>query len=283
MTYLDTFYLLQDKTKDDPLNETDAIFQGRKDISDDYWRVQSSTDNETTSDNSSSDGRNACSSSLGSISDNETEIRQPSSFSYKVVPPPYVKEKLNKPTESEALPEKEPTHDDLYKPAVPKGHIPRSVRRRPLKPPLYDNTVSDSKTGGSEKVVDSSGKESEKVNGDSTDYEEKIIDGLLMHYIKKQSPYESGIEKSAYLKAYPMQRVEYEKGHRKQSSVPIVRGISSLPSEDSNSMKTLKVHGKTTSLVPQMLSTAGHVHPSLPDYDDLSARLAALRNTTQPA
>ncbi|BAT91596.1 hypothetical protein VIGAN_07020400 [Vigna angularis var. angularis] len=232
-------------------NEKDILSQRRKDISDPYWGVQSSTDCETTSDNSSLDGRNACSSSLGSVSDNET-IKQPSSFSYKLVPPPYVKEKLNKPV-------------------VPEKQIPKSVRRRPLKPPLYENSVSDSKTGGTDKVVD------------STDYEEKVMDGLLMHYSKKESPYGSGIAKAVYPKAYPMQRVEYDKGHRKQkSSLPLVRGIS-LPSEDANSTETLKVHGRATSLVPQMLGTAGHVHPSLPDYDDLSSRLAALRNTTQPA
>ncbi|QCE08953.1 bile acid:Na+ symporter [Vigna unguiculata] len=247
-------------------NEKDTLSRGRKDISDAYWRVQSSTDSETTSDNSSLDGRKACSGSLGSVSDNETEIKQPSSFSYKLVPPPYVKEKLNKPT------------------VVPEKQVPRSVRRRPLKPPLYENTVSDSKTGGTDKVVDSSGKESEKVKGDSRDYEEKIMDGLLMHYSKKESPYESVIAQAAYPKAYSMQRVEYDKVvHMKQkSSVPLVRGIS-LPSEDTDSMETLKVHGRATSLVPQMLGTAGHVHPSLPEYDDLSARLAALRNTTQPA
>lgn len=67
-------------------NEKDTLSQGRKDISDAYWGVQSSTDCETTSDNSSLDGRNACSSSLGSVSDNET-VKQPSSFSYKLVPP----------------------------------------------------------------------------------------------------------------------------------------------------------------------------------------------------
>ncbi|KAK7335943.1 hypothetical protein VNO80_28090 [Phaseolus coccineus] len=264
-------------------NERDTLTQGKKDMSDAYWRVQSSTDNETTSDNSSLEGRNACSSSLGSVSVNETEIKHPSSFSYKLVPPPYVNEKLNKPTESEPLPKKESNHDDLYKPVVPKGQIPRSVRRRPLKPPLYDNTVSNSKTGGSEKVEYSSGKESEKVNGDSKDYEENIMEGLLMHYSKKQYPYESGIGKAACPKVYPMQRVEDDKGHRKQkSSIHLVRGIS-LPSDDPNSMETFKVNGRATSLEPQMLRTAGHVHPSLPDYDDLSARLAALRNPTQPA
>nr|KYP39739.1 IST1-like protein [Cajanus cajan] len=163
-------------------NERGTPSEVREDISDAYWRLQNSTEDETITDSSSLDGHKAGSSSLGSVSEDDADIKR--SFSYKHVPPPYVIEKLNK---SES-----------------KKSKPMSVRRRPLKPPLEDNTVSDFKTRGTAKV-DSSGKE---------DDEEKIMDVLLMHYSNKQS---------------------------------------------------------------------GHVHPSLPDYDDLSARLAALRKTSQPA
>ncbi|CAJ1955216.1 unnamed protein product [Sphenostylis stenocarpa] len=131
-------------------NESDTVSQGRKDINDAYWRVQSSTDNETASDKLS--GRNACSSSLESVSENEAEIKRSFSFSKKLVPPPYVKDERNlkKPTESETLPEKESYHD-----VVSEKPIPRSVRRRPLKPRPDDNSVSDSKTGDIEKVLES--------------------------------------------------------------------------------------------------------------------------------
>ncbi|TKY48159.1 IST protein [Spatholobus suberectus] len=289
-------------------NERDSISQGRKDISDAYWRPQSSTDDETTTDNSSLDGHKACSSSLGSVSEDDAEIKRP--FSYKFVPPPYVKGILNKgestlkKTESETPTEKESNHDlkktptekesnhDLREPVVQKKPIPRSVRRRPLKPPPDNNTLSDCKTGGTAKV-DLGGKESEKAKQrqqtkladkgySREDKEERIMDGLLMHYSKKQSPHESGIGK-AYPKAYPLQRLEYDNGHIKSNSyVPLARGIS-LPPEDTTSMEALKMHGRATSSVPEMWRAAGHVHPSLPDYDDLSARLAALRKTTQPA
>ncbi|MCH96009.1 IST1-like protein [Trifolium medium] len=47
--------------------------------------------------------------------------------------------------------------------------------------------------------------------------------------------------------------------------------------------KSLPKRERATSLVPELLRTttdvSGHVHPSLPDYADLSARLAALRRT----
>ncbi|KAJ1404119.1 Vacuolar protein sorting-associated protein Ist1 [Sesbania bispinosa] len=273
-------------------SEGDSLSPGMKDISDALGRLQSSSDDETTTYNSSQDGPKACSSSLESLSEDEVEIKRP--FSYRLVPPPYVKENFNKSEStlkktSEALPEKESNHDHR-EPVVQNKPIPRSVRRRPLKPPPDNNTASDSKTGDPAKL-DSGGMRSEKakqnqrtelaVNCDSRDEEEKTIDGLLMHYSKKQSPYESDIVK-AYTKDCPLQQLEYNNNgpnrrHAKSNSGgPPVRGTS-LPLKDTTSVETLKGHGRATSLLPEMLRTAGHVHPSLPDYDDFTARLAALR------
>ncbi|CAL0322037.1 unnamed protein product [Lupinus luteus] len=191
----------------------------KKDMIDASWRVERSnaSDDETSTDNSSQDSQTkACSSSLGSVSEDEVENKRP--FSYGLVPPPYVKEK--KTTESS-------NHDLHQEPVVQKKEIPRSVRTRAtLKPqsPSQNDTVSRSKT------VDT----------------EKAVDVLLMHYSKKQSPYTKP-----------------------------VRGIS-LPSEHITSKETLKGRERATSLVPEMLSTAKHVHPSLPDYEDFTARLAYL-------
>ncbi|KAL2590935.1 hypothetical protein AAZV13_13G316400 [Glycine max] len=211
-----------EKAKPDLLNDHEdhknndvSLFEGKKDTSDAYWRSPRSS---TEDDNSSLDGHNkACSSSLGSVSEDETEIKRP--FSYNLVPPPYVKQKLkkgesnmNKPTKSEEA----------------------------LKLPHEDNnTFSDSKTCGTAKLEDSSGKESEKAKKQpqqtkpaEEEEKERTVDGLLMHYTRKQSPHPC---------------FQHDKG-------------------------------------PEMVRrTARHVHPSLPDYDDLLARLAALKKTTQPA
>ncbi|KAE9600483.1 hypothetical protein Lal_00045884 [Lupinus albus] len=201
----------------------------KKDIIDASWRVQSNnnaSDDETSTDNSSQDSQTkACSSSLGSVSEDEVENKR--LFSYGLVPPPYVKEK--KTTES--------SNHDLHhhEPVVQKKEIPRSVRTRAtLKPqtPSHNDTVSRSKT------VDT----------------EEAVDVLLMHYSEKQSPY----TKPDISTNTPM------------------RGIS-LPCEHITSSKeTLKGRERATSLVPEMLSTAKHVHPSLPDYEDFTARLASL-------
>ncbi|XP_020207356.1 uncharacterized protein LOC109792360 [Cajanus cajan] len=138
------------------------------DISDAYWRLQSSTDDETTTDSSSLDGDKVDSSSSGNVSEDDAE-----------------------------------------------------------------------------NILEIQTKLEEK--GYSKDDEEKIMDVLLMYYSKKQSPHESSIGK------------------------------------DKSSIETLRVHGRATSLVPEMLRTARHVHPNLPDYDDLWARFAALRKTSQLA
>ncbi|GAU11008.1 hypothetical protein TSUD_113010, partial [Trifolium subterraneum] len=195
---------------------------------DPWWRMLRSTDNSetTTPDRSSIDDQKACSSSIENASeDDETEIKRP--FWYKSIPPPYIKEykvESNLKKSPEAL--------------LPEKPVPRSVRRRPLRPPPEENTVKDfSKTGGS--------------------FNEKMFDGLLMQHIKKQSPNDKE-KKKRYTKS--------------SSSVPTTMRGKSLPQRE-----------RSTSLVPELFRSttdvSGHVHPSLPDYEDLSARLAALRRT----
>lgn len=219
----------KEKPKDDEQNDSDNTSPKIDDV---WWSVQrstsTSTDSETTiTDTSSQEGQKACSSSLENVSDDneETEVKKP--FTSKFAPPPYIRENkfesnLNKTTSESPTAEK------------PK---PRSVRRRPLKPPPNENTVKDfSKTGDG--------------------FEEKMVDELLMHYSEKQPPY------------------EYDKEQNK-------RPIKSISQRDMSKVETLQGRGRTTSLVPEMLrtKTTKHVHPSLPEYDDLSARLAALRRT----
>ncbi|CAK8535784.1 unnamed protein product [Lathyrus sativus] len=215
----------KEKPKDDEQNDNDNASPKIHDV---WWSVQRSTDSETTiTDSSSQDGQKACSSSLENLSDDneETEVKKPFTSKFDP-PPPYIRENkfesnLNK-TTTESPPAEKPK--------------PRSVRRRPLKPPPNENTVKDfSETGDG--------------------FEEKMVDELLMHYSQKQ-PHEFG------------------KGQNK-------RPIKSISQKDMSMVETLQERGRSTSLVPEMLrtTTSKHVHPSLPEYDDLSARLAALRRT----
>ncbi|XP_061359576.1 uncharacterized protein LOC133303647 [Gastrolobium bilobum] len=98
-------------------------------FNDDSLRHQNSSDDETSTDMSSHHDRKTSSSSLGSVSEDEPEVKRP--FSYWHVPPPYLKQKTNnlkKTTVSEALPKKESNHY-LHEPVVQENPIPRSVRR----------------------------------------------------------------------------------------------------------------------------------------------------------
>lgn len=222
----------------------DALSQGRK-------------------ENDISDGPKACSTnSLENVSENdEAENKRP--FSYRLVPPPYVienKDESNLKGTPKAPPQKESNQShDLHEPVVQKKPVPRSVRRRRslILPPAENSTLT----------TDSKNSENGNSRGDE---EERMIDGLLMHYSKKQStPYEYD------------NNGENRRHAKSSSCVTTLSRGTSLPLiiKDTTSMETLKGHGRSTSLVPEIFRTASHVHPSLPDYDDLQARLAALRGT----
>lgn len=100
------------------------------------------------------------SSSVGSKSEDEVENKMPSS--YKFTPPPYYKPKPEKKERVFEEPRKINGHADSV---VEDNAKPRSVRRRNSKPPAgRDNHGSDPR-----------------------DEEERVMDGLLMHYSQKQS------------------------------------------------------------------------------------------------
>eukprot|EP00256_Glycine_max_P016834 XP_003533053.1 uncharacterized protein LOC100792068 [Glycine max] len=75
--------------------DTDTLPLGRKDFNDVSLIHQNSSDDETSTELSSHDGRKGSSSnSLGSFSEDEVETKRPIS-SYLLIPPPYLKQKTN--------------------------------------------------------------------------------------------------------------------------------------------------------------------------------------------
>ncbi|KAJ7962983.1 putative Regulator of Vps4 activity in the MVB pathway protein [Quillaja saponaria] len=251
-------------------NERGSVSSERKDSTDNGYRLQSSSEDETSTDMSSQDGPKT--SSVGSISEDEVDNKRP--FYYKFIPPPYLKSKpekdesnLEKPTKSAALAEKE-SNQDHNKPVVEDKPKPRSVRRRPLKPPPGFGNFSNSE-GEKENSVGTNSEDAMQRGGTihsdhsgSIDEQEKIMNGLLMHYSKKPSSYESGKAK-AHTKAHGDDHIGEPGRHRKSDT--------GLPSAIAT-----KGHTRATSLQPDVLS-GNHVHPKLPDYDELAARLAALK------
>ncbi|KAE7998749.1 hypothetical protein FH972_003260 [Carpinus fangiana] len=113
------------------------------------------------------------------------------------------------------------------------------------------------------------------------DEEERKLDKLLMKYSKKPSPYEPAVVRGKS-KARHADHMGANAGESPQNSrggpdeksemVPPPPRSVSLPHEHTSQTQATKVFSRAASLQP-----ARHVHPKLPDYDDLAERFAALR------
>ncbi|KAK9269705.1 hypothetical protein L1049_001483 [Liquidambar formosana] len=189
--------------------------------------------------------------------------------------------------------EKDPQyHDDAAGDPMPK---PRSMRRRHSKSQSSHDDIGNFEE---RRVVRRN--PSGRRRGDSRrglqilfdddpykkDEEEKIIDKLLMHYSKKPSTYEGKVRKRS--KAHPSHDIAVDAGESAEnigSSGPdmgseMVRHPArsvSLPHEQTGPSEPTKVFARAASFQPDRLSPARHVHPKLPDYDDLAARFGALK------
>lgn len=251
------------KRKDSDLN-----FHGRKeDVIDDRYRMPSSREEERTTD-LSQDGLKTSSSRVGSVSEDEVEKERP--LNYKFIPPPYLKKKADKhkssseepPTKLKGSVEMEAAQH-IGGPVVEDKPKPRSVRRRNLK------SQEDA-----EEVL----RTIHAVGGDPRDEEERKLDGHVMQHSKKQSPLESGKTK-AYLKPPPSsQQRDHEYGEYRRNRIKSDLDVPPARAAPEPTLpEATKKHARATSLQTEMLSMAGHVHPKLPEYDELAARIAALK------
>ncbi|KAE9607547.1 putative vacuolar protein sorting-associated protein Ist1 [Lupinus albus] len=117
--------------------------------------------------------------------------------------------------------------------------------------------------------------------------EEKIIDKLLIHYSKKPSMLvpEKSRRKSRSRHAQQMdnsgrespQNVNGDGSDETPEMVTFSPRSVSLPREQTAAMEVKKVYTRAASFHPDGSNEARHVHPKLPDYEDLAARFAALR------
>uniref|UniRef100_A0A5B7ARF7 Putative Regulator of Vps4 activity in the MVB pathway protein n=1 Tax=Davidia involucrata TaxID=16924 RepID=A0A5B7ARF7_DAVIN len=238
--------------------------------------------------------------SVNNVSREEVDDKMP--FYHRLIPPPYIKPKVSKNETSLEVPptdsgregtghaklnghvdgEVEDNHDQDNSVGETKPK-PRSVRRRCLKPPPgHDNTGS---VEGDDAVkMNSNGKKQVDAKQglkvcNQKDEEERVIDGLLMHYSTKQSPYEKGKVEAA-LKLPPSRQtaVDTSKATREKSKDGRPARATSFPLEPTSPIETTKGPARASSFQPDTLNpAAAHVHPKLLDYDDFVARLAAFR------
>lgn len=245
-----------------------------KNTSDGIDKQQSSSEDEVFSvSRRDSTGRDivllASSSSGRSVSDDEIDDRKQSSTRF--VPPPYVKPGFQK-EERKMDDSPKPTHKVAAKGG---DKTPRSVRTRHSRQPSSDENFAKVERPlrpppGREKVGNAENDKGQE------DEEEKMMDNLLMHYSGKKESWHETTKPRPFLKPPPSWNKLNDTGEAKKARsellVPSGRGAS-LDAEAPN--EATRRHTRSVSLQPEALSR--HVHPNLPDYDELAARVAALK------
>lgn len=109
------------------------------------------------------------------------------------------------------------------------------------------------------------------------DEEERMIDKLLIHYSKKPS---IPLPEKARRKSKSRHAHQMDGGvARTPEMVTHTSRSISLPHEETGAEKVNKVLTRAATFQADRSSEARHVHPNLPDCDDLAARIAALRGT----
>ncbi|KAH9666077.1 Regulator of Vps4 activity in the MVB pathway protein [Citrus sinensis] len=274
-------------------NEKDLRYCGRKVVPNDRYNIPSSSEDEEHGNNrrnsTSHDSQQTSSSSVGSFSEEEVDSRKP--FSYGSIPPPYVRRNAEQ--------------NNLHDPVVIE---PTTVRKSTLKPPPGREIVNNGSEENSKKAEKARQHMQSILNNydeDQSDEEEKKLDQLLMHYSKNKQPHESsklkenlnhhpGKESDDTSRAtrhrHERENVYPSPGHGSDDTVGARRHrnarselphqtarTTSIRSEPAAGNAGTRGHNRAMSLQPEMVHGVGHVHPKLPDYDDLAARLAALR------
>ncbi|XP_047323907.1 uncharacterized protein LOC124927521 [Impatiens glandulifera] len=188
-----------------------------------------------------------------------------------MIPPPYIKPKESKHASSDsdgALPEKLTSHvhekglsyyDDVPLPR------PRSMRKKHSRSSngaeVAKESSSSRRRNGSKRGLQILFEDEHQQRDD----EERVIDKLLLHYSRKPSNFDQ--EK---LIRKPTNSNEAATNH---STAPT--RSTSLPREQTGGKESVKVFARANSFQPD--KPASHVHPKLPDYDELAARFAAFK------
>ncbi|RAL44376.1 hypothetical protein DM860_011653 [Cuscuta australis] len=196
--------------------------------------------------------------------DNENNNNVKSHYSYGR-PPPYVKSKDKTTGGSELSVSESNRH-----PVGPSSHDKESEHPQNRAFPSKDeSSVSKPKS-----VRRNHHKSPENIDGRSRphphrDEEEVVIDKLLMHYSRKSSDYDiEKLRKKAHTNQTPH---EVSSGN----VPPQPMRSHSFPHEQATPSVAPKVYTRANTFQPD--HQARHVHPKLPDYEDLAAQFAALR------
>ncbi|XP_055822335.1 uncharacterized protein LOC129891107 isoform X1 [Solanum dulcamara] len=181
--------------------------------------------------------------------------------------------------------DKEFSHKDVI---LPK---PRSVRRKHHKSATNHGEVDKSEDARAVKRSSSSRRREHSRKGlqilfederHRKDEEERMIDKLLLHYSKRPSKCDlKNLRKKAHALTTPdtgefsNNQTNRDQDKKESDMVLFPKRSISFPHEQAAPSKATHVFARANSFQPD--NQACHVHPKLPDYDDLTARFASLR------
>ncbi|XP_077237914.1 uncharacterized protein LOC143879421 [Tasmannia lanceolata] len=165
----------------------------------------------------------------------------------------------------------------------------RSARRKHMKPAVHVDgpTEGNARASRNPSARRRQGvRRSTRTHTDdhNIDDEEEFMDRLLIHYSKKQSTFDDkkiGIGLKAHIQSTAKadesstSQTKDEARLKPVSRLPPTRAVSLPPERTATEEVAPGGPVRATSFQPD--ACGGHVHPKLPDYDDLVARFAALR------
>ncbi|CAI0422925.1 unnamed protein product [Linum tenue] len=281
----------------------------RKDVVDDrHNRLRMNSQSDSTTDHDSSKQPSSTTIGTSTTSASEDEVDSSKKPYYRFIPPPYVRAQVEK-KEDVKIAEESPNSRSTAgagagdKESESQPTKPRSVRRRqqmkqlvvgddsvesPLKLPpgrSYFGSV-DSSDG----VFGGSNNKGTLWNYAEEEEEERKLDELLMKHSKKRASYERGSSNNNNMKSNnklkPLSwrsRDESGKDAAPGSAPPFGKSASSTTADDSAAAASSSSgggiggrHGRSLSAESSAdVCKSKHVHPNLPDYDLLAARIAA--------
>ncbi|XP_020082543.1 uncharacterized protein LOC109706143 isoform X2 [Ananas comosus] len=118
------------------------------------------------------------------------------------------------------------------------------------------------------------------------DEEEGMMDKLLYHYSKKGSVNNELSKAKTRMKTLPADPAVIDRGRvdskadsqMRDSAAHAPERAVSLPAELLSPAEATRVPDRSTSMQPDLFGpNGGHVHPRMPDYDELAARISVLR------
>ncbi|KAL1325766.1 hypothetical protein HN51_035822 [Arachis hypogaea] len=173
---------------------------------------------------------------------------------------------------------------------------PKSTRRKHLRSRSSHTDAKNEDTGPRRKSRSRSRRRGESRHGlqtllDDERYqnaeEERLIDKLLIHYSKKPSIIVPEKLRRNSKNSHPpemdhttrefLQNERQDGSDKSQEMATYPPRSVSLPREQTRAVEIKKVYTRAATFQPDRSEGTRHVHPKLPDYDDLAARFAALR------